>query len=73
MANANATHRWAPADGPDFFRPYGWAPVEVRSSWDEAARMGRLPRFLRVVEAVTPPGRRDDMHHIARLALLERA
>ena len=22
MANANATHRWAPADGPEFFRPY---------------------------------------------------
>src|SRR5437879_2330793 len=72
MANANATHRWAPADGPEFSRPYGWAPVEVRSSWEESARMGRLPWFMRALEMVTPRGRRDDLHHIARLALLQR-
>jgi hypothetical protein len=47
--------------------------VEVLSTWKESARLGRLPWWLRAVEAITPPGRRDDLHHIARLALLERS
>jgi methyltransferase (TIGR00027 family) len=72
MANANATHRWAPAEGPDFFRAHGWAPVEVRSSWEDAARLRRLPWWLRAVAAVTPRNRRDDFRQVARLALLER-
>jgi len=38
LASANATHRWAPREGPDFFRTFGWAPVEVRSSFEEAVR-----------------------------------
>jgi methyltransferase (TIGR00027 family) len=73
LASANATHRWAPEQGPEFFRAHGWAPAEVRSSWEEAARLGRLPRWLRAVEAISPPGRRDAFRHIARLALLERS
>jgi methyltransferase (TIGR00027 family) len=73
LANADASHRWAPRQGPDFFRAFGWTPVDVRSSWEEAVRLGRVPWWLRAVEAVTPPGRRDGLHHIARLVLLERA
>ena len=72
LASANATHRWAPREGPDFFRTFGWAPVEVRSSFEEAVRLRRMPWWLRAVETVTPRGRRDDLHHIARLVLLER-
>jgi methyltransferase (TIGR00027 family) len=56
LASANATHRWAPEQGPEFFRPFGWAPVETRSSWHESARLGRLPLWLRAVEAITPRG-----------------
>ena len=44
----------------------------MRSSWEESASLGRLPWFLRALEMVTPRGRRDDLHHIARLALLKR-
>src|SRR5207245_10459555 len=47
LADADAVHRWAPEDGPDFFRRHGWTPVEVRSSWQAAARLRRLPRRLR--------------------------
>jgi len=72
LANANASHRWAPPQGPNFFRAFGWTPVDVRSSWEEAVHLGRVPWWLRAVEAVTPPGRRDGLHHIARLVLLER-
>jgi len=72
LASANAAHRWAPQEGPDFFRAFGWAPVEVRSSFEDALRLRRVPWWLRAVEAVTPRGRRGDLHHIARLVLLER-
>lgn len=72
LASANATHRWSPREGPDFFRACGWAPVEVLSSFEEAVRLRRMPWWLRAVETVTPRGRRDDLHHIARLVLLER-
>jgi methyltransferase (TIGR00027 family) len=72
LATANATHRWAPSEGADYFRAFGWTPVEVRSSWQEAVRLRRVPWWLRAVEAVTPRGRRDGLHHIARLVLLER-
>ena len=71
LASANATHRWAPRDGPDFFRAFGWAPVEVHSSFEEAVRLRRMPWWLRAVETIRPRSRRDDLHHIARLALLE--
>lgn len=72
LASANATHRWAPREGPDFFRAFGWVPVEVRSSFEEAVRLRRMPWWLRAVETITPRGRRDDLHHIARVVLLER-
>jgi hypothetical protein len=72
LASANATHRWAPSEGADYFRAFGWTPVQVRSSWQEAVRLRRVPWWLRAVEAVTPRGRRDGLHHIARLVLLER-
>jgi len=72
LASASATHRWAPSEGADYFRAFGWMPVEVRSSWQEAVRLRRVPWWLRAVETVTPPGRRDGLHHIARLVLLER-
>ena len=72
LASANATHRWAPREGPDFFRAFGWAPVEVHSSFEEAVRLRRMSWWLRAVETLTPRGRRDDLHNIARLVLLER-
>jgi methyltransferase (TIGR00027 family) len=72
LASASATHRWAPREGPDFFRAFGWSPAEARSSFEEAVRLRRMPWWLRAVETVTPRGRRDDLHHIARLVLLER-
>lgn len=73
LASANATHRFAPEEGPEFFRPYGWVPVEVLSLWRESQRIGRLPWWLGLLEAITPPSRRDPYYDLARVAVLERA
>ena len=41
--------QFAPPEGPQFFTPYGWRPMEVRSLLKTAGRQKRLPLFLRVL------------------------
>jgi methyltransferase (TIGR00027 family) len=45
--NEAAPFKFAPPEGPDFFVPYGWKPVEVRSLLKTAAKLNRLPLLLR--------------------------
>jgi methyltransferase (TIGR00027 family) len=49
LQQAGAPFLFAPREGPDFFRRFGWAPAEVRSLLKTAARLGRLPLALRVM------------------------
>jgi methyltransferase (TIGR00027 family) len=52
FAGAGATLRFAPGNGPAFFRTFGWHAAEVRLSLAEARRLGRplpLPRLLSLV------------------------
>ena len=49
LKNANAPLRFGPPEGPAFFEPFGWKPVEVRSLFKTAARLKRLPPFLRLM------------------------
>lgn len=49
MNEAGAPLLFAPADGPPFFAPHGWSPIEVRSLLQAAAKLGRLPLTLRMV------------------------
>jgi methyltransferase (TIGR00027 family) len=41
--------QFAPEDGPAFFARYGWNPVEVHSILKAAARLERLPLFMRLL------------------------
>jgi methyltransferase (TIGR00027 family) len=43
---AAAPFKFAPNDGPDFFRKFGWHPVAVRSLWHTAGALKRLPRLM---------------------------
>jgi methyltransferase (TIGR00027 family) len=38
---AGAPFQFGPAEGVEFFRPYGWREEEFRSTWEEAARLKR--------------------------------
>jgi methyltransferase (TIGR00027 family) len=49
VSDAGAPFLFAPAEGPPFFAPYGWRPVEVRSILKTAAKLGRLPLRLRML------------------------
>lgn len=43
----NAPFKFAPPEGPNFYVPYGWHPVEVHSLIKTAARLNRLSLMLR--------------------------
>lgn len=49
LEQAQAPLRFAPEEGPDFFRPHGWQPAEVNSMLKTAARLKRLSPWLRLV------------------------
>jgi len=48
LGAAGAPLKFGPAEGPGFFEPYGWKPLEVRSILKTAARLGRLSFGLRL-------------------------
>jgi methyltransferase (TIGR00027 family) len=45
---------FAPKSGPEFFTECGWKPEEVHSVMHAAAKIHRLPLFLRLIAAISP-------------------
>jgi methyltransferase (TIGR00027 family) len=67
--------RFAPAEGPEFFRPHGWRPVRRYSFLEESRRLGRdTPRIrmLRALGKLAPPSWRNGILRLATADLLER-
>jgi O-methyltransferase involved in polyketide biosynthesis len=62
LGDAGAPPKFAPLEGPPFFRGYGWDPTQVRSVFQAAARAKRLPFLLqlmaRLPESTGPQGSR---------------
>jgi len=44
---AGSPMKFGPEEGPEFFVPYGWKPVRVQSMLHVAARLKRLPFWMR--------------------------
>jgi methyltransferase (TIGR00027 family) len=55
LDQAGVPLKFSPVDGPEFFLPHGWKPVEVRSILHAAARLNRLPFFLRLIARISSP------------------
>jgi hypothetical protein len=49
LAQSGAQLRFGPPEGPGFFGPYGWHPVEVHSLLKTAAGLRRLSLFMRLL------------------------
>jgi methyltransferase (TIGR00027 family) len=49
LSEAGSPLKFGPEEGPEFFTPSGWKPVEVYSMLKTAARIKRLPFFLRLM------------------------
>jgi len=56
-----APFKFAPQEGPNFFLPYGWKPMDVRSLLKNAARLKRLSFFMSLLALLpeTEKSRRD--------------
>ncbi len=52
---AGAPFRFAPDDGPEFFRRCGWKAAEVQSILGTAAKLKRLPPLFRLLAALAGP------------------
>jgi len=49
LSAAGASLKFGPSEGPEFFVPQGWTPVEVRSPLKTAARLKRLSFGMRLL------------------------
>jgi methyltransferase (TIGR00027 family) len=49
LSEAGSPLKFGPEEGPEFFNTSGWKPVEVYSMLKTAARIKRLPFFLRLM------------------------
>jgi methyltransferase (TIGR00027 family) len=62
LSQVGAPFKFAPAEGPAFFTPHGWEPVEVKGLLKIATRFKRPPFFLRLLgylpEQKKPAGNR---------------
>jgi methyltransferase (TIGR00027 family) len=57
LSSANAPMYFAPAEGPEFFRPQGWKLVEFREFLDESRRLKRempMAWMLHLMESLSP-------------------
>ena len=74
-ARGNAPFRFAPAEGTEFFRRFGWRLVEFRSSMREARRLRREMRgawVWRGLSHLMSAARRREMERMSGIVLLER-
>jgi methyltransferase (TIGR00027 family) len=46
LSQAGAPFKFGPPEGPDFFTPFDWKPIDVRSLFKTASKLKRLPLFL---------------------------
>ena len=49
LGQVGAPFQFGPAEGPDFFQPFGWEPLEVSSLLKTATKFKRPPFFLRLL------------------------
>jgi methyltransferase (TIGR00027 family) len=75
VAKGNAPFLFAPQEGSEFFRKFGWKELAFRSSMVEAHRLKREMRgawLWRFVARLMPAKRREEMKRMSGILLLER-
>ena len=72
LQEAGAPFLFAPPEGPRFFEPYGWKPVNVRSILKTAAKLERLPLMLRMLAMLPESKGAQGQRPWSGVCLLER-
>lgn len=70
LALGGASFNFAPKEGPDFFVPFGWKPLDVRLPLKTAARFHRLPLLLRLMAALPASSRAQGRRPWSGMCLL---
>jgi methyltransferase (TIGR00027 family) len=70
VAQAGAPYRFAPPEGPPFFVPLGWTPIEVHSLMKNAAKLKRLSLFLRIMSLLPESSRAQGARPWSAVCLL---
>jgi O-methyltransferase involved in polyketide biosynthesis len=71
LDQASAPLKFAPREGPEFFRRHGWTPREVHSLLHTAAKLKRLSFFMRLLSLLPDPAGRQPDKPWGGLCLLE--
>ncbi len=72
VRQAGAPYLFAPPEGPSFFAPYGWRPIQVRSLLKTAGQLQRLPPFMRLLSFLPESSGRQGSRPWAGVCLLGR-
>ena len=72
VQEAGAPFLFGPPEGPPFFEPYGWKPVDVRSILKTAAKLERLPLMLRMFAMLPQSSGAQGSQPWSGVCLLER-
>jgi methyltransferase (TIGR00027 family) len=75
VAAAGAPFQFAPEEGTEFFRPYGWREAMYRSTWEEAQRLNRTMTgawLWNLLGRLMPKSKRDQARRFSGYVLLER-
>jgi methyltransferase (TIGR00027 family) len=75
LQEGGAPFLFAPAEGTDFFRPYGWREALFRSNWEEANRLKRTMKgvwFWKLIVRLSPQKVREGFRRFSGYVLLAR-
>jgi len=72
LSAAGAPLKFGPAEGPGFFEPYGWKPLEVRSILKTAAQLRRLSFGLRLAALLPESKGRQGSRPWSGICLLQK-
>jgi methyltransferase (TIGR00027 family) len=70
-----APFQFAPAEGADFFAPFGWREIEFRSGMEEARRLKRQMRMMpvwRFLNRFAPAHKQEEFRRMSAYVMLER-
>lgn len=73
LSAAGMPLRFAPPEGPDFFRSFGWQVAELRSAWLETRRLGREQLAMRLAWIASFGKRRERYRTVGSFVLMERS
>jgi methyltransferase (TIGR00027 family) len=75
LAAGGSQMKFAPAEGPDYFRRYGWTLVEVHGMLETAFRLHRAPRMMwlwALLGRLQPAAKREELRRGSGIIKLER-